>query len=86
MGSIAIAGVEPSPFKEVIKGKIDLIVERLMPLTEVSPTGTSGDVQALAIEIVNYLQSADERPIKRRLATMWAIIIMERISSVLFDP
>ncbi|MEW6517825.1 MAG: hypothetical protein AB1461_00270 [Thermodesulfobacteriota bacterium] len=86
LGTPAGAGVEPSPFKEVILAKIALIIERLQPLTAVSPTGEPDDVQALATEVVNSLGAVDELSINHHLTTMQSVIIMERISSVLFDP
>ncbi|MFH1215114.1 MAG: hypothetical protein V1706_01290 [Pseudomonadota bacterium] len=87
LGAIVKAGVEPSPFKEVIQGKIDQIIEKLMPLTENDPLGAApGDVQELATEVVDYLQAVEELPVKRHLVAMQSVGIMERITAVMFNP
>lgn len=86
VGGIARAGVEPSPFKEVIQANINLIIQRLTPLTQNSTGGIPSNVQELAIEVVNYLQAAQELPVKRQVDVMQATVIMTRITAVMFDP
>lgn len=85
-GSMARAGVEPSPFKDIIQSKIDTIVTALMPLTQSNLGAVPTDVQNLAIEVVDYLQSVDTNHIPRQLVAMRSVVIMEKVSAVMFDP
>jgi len=82
IGSPVQAGVEPSPFKGFIESKINLIVDRIMPLTK------DGDPKVLeqATAVVELLKSVNVKHIKRQRVATQSLIIMERISSVLFDP
>ena len=76
-----LAGVEPSPFKEIIRSKIDLIVERLEQLTD-----STGGVNEYAEEIADYLRTVEDQPIRRKMVAVQSVIIMERITSVLINP
>jgi hypothetical protein len=80
--SVAQAGVEPSPFKVFLKSQIDVIIERIAPLTE-DPLGGAGAVQGLANDLLVSLQSIDTNHITRQRMATKSIIIMERISGAL---
>lgn len=85
-GFTAFAGVEPSPFKSFIADKIEMIKERILPLADNATGGAPSEVAELAEQIYQFLDDVNTDQIKHQLVVTQSIMIMERITAVMFDP